>query len=941
MKIMSTELKLQLIILLSILIASVTLTLQSIHSIRHLSEENIQRYTRTAYANEERELKNYITIALQTINLYYKNIETKNTQSLKENELQQQKVLEILSSMRFGESGYFWIIDKKSRMIMHPTHSELNGQDLSAYKDSNGVQLFDQMVKIANQKQEGFLTYLWPREGYATDQPKRSYIKLFQPWEWIIGTGEYTGHIEKQIEKMKIKEHQEIDTLIIKSITLSTILSIMLILSVSFIIKKVIISPIMKREIEAEVLKKSAQEYRTLAENIPDPIFRYDTDAKRIYVNPAVEKISGMSADELLGKKPTQKTIVSAKDSELVKNSILKVVQTGKPDVVEVVFNAPDGRKIYYQDNHIPEFDSNGKVKSVLTIVRDITAEKMLATREEMFRTLAENSPDIIMRYDEEGTRIYANPAFSEQTGIPQELVKNHKPETQWGIYFKMLNMNASEYQRKIQQIIKTGESETISTESIILSTGQYIAHEVNIVAEKDTTGKIIGALAIGRNVTERKNIEKRIEFMSHHDPLTGFANRILAKERTAYFLTQAKQKGNKVALLFIDLDEFKTINDSLGHSMGDIMLKMVALRLEECITANDTISREGGDEFLIILSNINDTSEVESIANKLMQEFKQPFNLNNNLITASASIGIALYPDDGENFEQLLQSADAAMYKAKEIGKNNYCFYTQQMKDDLIGSFHIQNDLKNAIENKEFVLHYQPQIDLKQNKIIGVEALIRWQHPTQGLISPINFISIAESSGLIVPIGEWVMLEACKQAALWNKQGKNIVVAVNVSAVQFKRGNLNEIVKNTLQVTGLDPQYLELELTESILIHDTENVLNTIKTIKELGIKLSIDDFGTGYSSLSYLKRFAVDKLKIDQSFIRDLLNDQEDASIVKTIIQMAKSFNLRSIAEGVENSDVLEIIKQFGCDEVQGYHFAKPMALNDFETYYHNYIS
>lgn len=1080
MKITTTGLKLQLIVLFTIIAATMIITLQSIYGIKHLSEENIQKYTQEAYLNEERELKNYISIAIQTINLYYNSIQSQKNSTNKASkayELQtkkvQQKVLNILSDMRFGESGYFWINDTTPTMIMHPTHPDLDGKNLLEYKDSNGVKLFKEMVQVVKEKGEGTLTYYWPRDGYASPQQKRSYVKLFEPWGWVIGTGEYIDHIEKRIAKMKIKEQQEINKLIIRSITISTIISIILILSVSFIIKKAIITPLNKREIEANIIKQNAQElraltdnipgfaykyrrfadekeeflyassgvfdmygvtsqmavsniaavravmypedmpgyraavdesantlstfhyefrvmhpikgelwlesissphvnkddgsiiwygitlditeqkkqeaklikkeqeYRTLAENIPDPIFRYDTNAKRIYVNPAVEKISGISSDKLLGQEPTQTMLVSSKESELIKNSILKVIKTAKPDTVEVIFNAPDGKKIYYQDNHIPEFGPDGKVESVLTIVRDVTAERMLATREEMFRTLAENSPDIIMRYDEEANRIYANPAFAEQTGIPKELILNHKPETQWGVYFKMLNMTGSEYQNKIKQIIKTGESEMLSTESIILATGEYIAHEVQIVAERDTNAKIIGALAIGRNITERKNIEKRIEFMSQHDALTGFANRILAKERTEQIIAQAKRKGNNVAILFLDLDEFKSVNDSLGHSAGDTLLKMVAMRLQECIRASDTISRQGGDEFLIILPDINEMSEIERIANKLLQEFKQSFNVSNNMIATSASIGIALYPDDGENFEQLLQSADAAMYKAKESGKNNYRFYTQQMKNDLVGSFQIQNDLKDAIKNKEFVLYYQPQIDLKYNKIIGVEALIRWQHPTQGMIPPLNFISIAESSGLIVEIGEWVLLEACRQAALWNKEGKDIIVAVNISAVQFKRGNLKEVIKNALHVTGLDPQYLELELTESILINDTENVLEAVQVIKELGIKLSIDDFGTGYSSLSYLKRFAVDKLKIDQSFVRDLINDKDDASIVKTIIQMAKSFNLRSIAEGVENKEVLAIIEKFGCDEVQGYHFAKPMAIGEFEKYYHNYIA
>jgi diguanylate cyclase len=425
---------------------------------------------------------------------------------------------------------------------------------------------------------------------------------------------------------------------------------------------------------------------------------------------------------------------------------------------------------------------------------------------------------------------------------------------------------------------------------------------------------------------------------MAHHDALTGLPNRVLLKAKGEELLLQSKKDSQKFALLFIDLDGFKMINDSLGHTVGDSVLQIIAQRLLNTLRMSDTLSRNGSDEFIVLLPNITDMSEVVTITNQVIQKFKESFNINNQILSTTASIGIAVYPEHGVTFEQLLQNADAAMYKAKENGKNNYCFFTQQMKHNLVGLFKMQNNLKNAIKNKEFVLHYQPQVDLVENKIIGAEALIRWQHPLMGMIPPLQFISIAENSGLIVPIGEWVIYEACRQGAIWNKEGKEIVVAVNVSAVQFKRGNLLDVVKNALAVSKLDPKYLELELTESILINDTENVLETVKGIKELGIQLSIDDFGTGYSSLAYLKRFAVDKLKIDQSFVRDIINDKEDASIVKTIIQMAKSFNLKSIAEGVENGEVLKVLGEFGCDEVQGYHFAKPMVVEEFSNYYEN---
>lgn len=442
----------------------------------------------------------------------------------------------------------------------------------------------------------------------------------------------------------------------------------------------------------------------------------------------------------------------------------------------------------------------------------------------------------------------------------------------------------------------------------------------------------------ITMDITDRVNIEKLVEFMVHHDILTGLPNRLLFEDRAKQIIASAKRNSKKIAFIFINLDGFKTINDSLGHAVGDIVLKTVSKRLQNCIRSSDTLSRHGGDEFILITPDINTNEEVENIVFKILDKFKKDFEINNQKISLTSSVGISIYPEHGDSVEVLLKNADTAMYKAKERGKNTFCTYKPYMKHDYAMSFQIQNDLKNAIEKKEFVLHYQPQIDIKQNKIIGAEALIRWKHPTIGMVPPMSFISAAESSGLIVPIGEWVIHEACKQCAIWNKNGKNLVIAVNVSPVQFKRGNLVEVVKNALEISGLNPKYLELELTESILIHDTENVLQSVKAIKELGVQLSIDDFGTGYSSLAYLKRFEVDKLKIDQSFIRGLTSNQEDKTIVKTIIQMAKSFKLKSIAEGVENREIVEILKKLGCYEVQGYHFAKPMLADDFRDYYRN---
>lgn len=453
-----------------------------------------------------------------------------------------------------------------------------------------------------------------------------------------------------------------------------------------------------------------------------------------------------------------------------------------------------------------------------------------------------------------------------------------------------------------------------------------------------DTLDRPIRTLGTVQDITEQKAAEKKIVYMAHHDALTGLPNRTLAKELMEHSIAYAARSGFKTALLFIDLDGFKTINDTLGHSIGDAMLKTVAFRLKMCIRATDTVSRLGGDEFLVILSEVDTDDDIVTAVAKILEEFEAPIHVLNHLLSVSMSIGVAVYPEHGGDFDVLLQKSDTAMYKAKESGKNTYRFFTEQMTHALIGQFKIQSDLQRALAENQLVLYYQPQIDLEYKRIVGVEALIRWKHPQLGMIPPMQFIPLAESNGLIIPIGEWVIREACAQAARWQEMGIELCVAVNVSGVQFKRGNLDNLVEEALHVSGIDPRFLELELTESIMMHDTEKTLETVGRLKNLGVQLSIDDFGTGYSSLAYLKRFAVDKLKIDQSFVRGILTNQEDAVIVSTIVQMAKSLNLKTIAEGVEDEDVLNVIEGYGCDAVQGYYYAKPMEAGEFENYYNS---
>lgn len=446
---------------------------------------------------------------------------------------------------------------------------------------------------------------------------------------------------------------------------------------------------------------------------------------------------------------------------------------------------------------------------------------------------------------------------------------------------------------------------------------------------------ELAGDLSYGiqtlRTRAEHKLNEEKIAFMAYHDALTQLPNRALLRELFKKISEQATQNQCKLGLALLDLDNFKHINDTLGHGVGDQLLVHVTERLCANIGENDVISRHNGDKFIIIFNEQQHASSMLDKILALSEAFASPFEIEGNIIDSTASIGICVFPEEGQDLETLIRKADIAMYIAKENGGNTHQFFTKKMHVDAEEKMQLMGQLHYAIKNQQLSLHYQAQVDIKQSCIIGFEALLRWHHPEKGNISPAVFIPLAESNGLIVPIGDWVIHEACHQAKLWLNQGHELVIAVNLSAIQFKRGNLLQTVAGALQLSGLPAHLLELELTESILLQDMESVMDTLGQLKAMGVKLSIDDFGTGYSSLSYLKRLAVDKLKIDQSFVSDLSSDANDEAIVNAIIQVAHALQLKVIAEGVENLAQLDYLKQHDCDEIQGYYYAKPVPASE----------
>lgn len=439
------------------------------------------------------------------------------------------------------------------------------------------------------------------------------------------------------------------------------------------------------------------------------------------------------------------------------------------------------------------------------------------------------------------------------------------------------------------------------------------------------------------REFEQIKCAQLQLDYLAHFDSLTGIANRELLLDRIRQALIHARRFKDKVAVLFLDLDHFKNINDSLGHALGDELLRSAAKRMSECVRDGDTVARLGGDEFVILLTNINAMVDVAVVAQKILLTFAPPFHLSEHKVFSSASIGISVFPDDTTEIDGLLRSADTAMYHAKSLGRNNFQFFTAEMNRKAQQRMQMDQRLHQALANGEFHLVYQPQVDARNGNILGVEALLRWQQPEWGVVLPSDFIPLAEESGLIVPIGEWVLRNACAQAKQWMDEGeKALRVAVNISIRQFRQSEFTAQISNILDDIGLPPSMLELEITESMLMHDINAAITTLRQLKDLGVHLSIDDFGTGYSSLNYLKRLPIDMLKIDQSFVRDLASDPNDAAIVSAITAMAHSLNLKVLAEGVESWEQLEFLRDRNCHMAQGYFFSKPVPAVDLPAFW-----
>jgi len=566
---------------------------------------------------------------------------------------------------------------------------------------------------------------------------------------------------------------------------------------------------------------------------------------------------------------------------------------------------------------------------------------RQMRESETRFRSLVESAKDAIVLTDFEGKII----SWNDSAEIIFGYSRDEASRLSLSDLFPSGSSDDSG-QTAIRPFIVTellqSKSKTIELKGI-KSDGEEFPLEISLSSWQTIDGLFYSGII--RDITDRKSLEEQLTHQALHDPLTKLANRVLFRDRVAHALAKIARSKTSIAVLFLDLDNFKTVNDSLGHARGDMLLVSVAERLRTCLRSTDTPARLGGDEFAVLIENARHPEDAVFVVERITEALRDPFTIDGKEVFVETSIGIAASVTGAENPEELLRNADVAMYKAKSQGKGRYVFFENEMRVALMERIELEDDLRTAIENQELELNYQPIVELETNRVTGMEALIRWNHPKHGLILPDKFIPIAEDANLIVPIGIWVLEEACRQASCWiNQYGGewDLSITVNLSIRQFQQSNLFKLVAETLARTALPPEYLILEITETLMIQNTEAMIEKLQRLKDLGIRLAIDDFGTGYSSLSYLHRFPVDILKIDKSFIEKVCQGKEGTAVARAIIMMGESLNLRVIAEGVENAEQASALKRLGCESGQGYHFSRPLdrdAMTEFlanaETY------
>jgi diguanylate cyclase (GGDEF)-like protein/PAS domain S-box-containing protein len=678
-----------------------------------------------------------------------------------------------------------------------------------------------------------------------------------------------------------------------------------------------------------------ARMLKTLVSNVQGLVYRCrnDRDWTMEFVSDGFERLTGYRAgDILLNHRLRFEDIIHPDDRQLIRDAMAAV--EGGPDPFDVEFRIfhADGSTRWVWERGIGIYDGSPQPVAYEGLIQDITrrkvAEQAVIDAERRYREIFDNALVGIYRTSVDGRLLEANPALAQICGFDsvEEFVE-YCCDIRSQIYVD------PQRRADITQLIEVRGSVSGFESQIYRKNGDVIWISENSRAVRDDQGKIYAYEGLLADITERKLYQARIEQQANYDILTGLANRSLLQDRLQQSILACSTYGSHLAVAFIDLDRFKFINDSLGHHVGDELLKCMAKRLISGVHDIDTVARLGGDEFVLLINEQTDRESLRQVMDRILEIVAQPWVTEQGEFNLTASVGVACYPEDGTDAQTLLKHADTAMYRAKDHGRNSVRFYTNDLDVQVIENLEMESKLRRALERGQFLLHYQPRIDLRSGTCLGAEALIRWQISPQELVCPNRFIPLAEETGLIVPIGRWVLETACAQNKAWQDAGfEPKIVSVNVSARQFRQDDFVQTVTEVLRKTGLEARYLEIELTESVVMHDADKIVAMLDELKGIGVHISVDDFGTGYSSLSYLKRFPVDRLKIDRSFVQDVMRNNDDATIVRTIIALGHNLGLHVVAEGVETAEQSDFLQQNDCDEAQGHLFGRPIPGTEF---------
>jgi len=681
-----------------------------------------------------------------------------------------------------------------------------------------------------------------------------------------------------------------------------------------------------------DTLRDSEERFRHAALLSSDLIHECDRQNDRIEWYGDVDRILGYASGEFPRTFDGWQKVIHPEDQARVSAAVATHFDSGAPFFEEYRVIRRDGTVLHWHHSGTLLPGAGGRAARCIGTIRDVSGrrqiEEALRVSEKRYRTLFERNLAGVYRSTLEGRILDCNESFARIFGYAsrEEVLR----QVAWDFYQRPEDREAA--------LAKLLERQSLTNYELCLKRKDgslvWVLESESLLEGPDGRLSVIEGTTI--DITERKRAEEQVKHLAFHDPLTNLPNRLLFNDRLTLAVAQAHRHNQKLAVLFLDLDRFKVINDSLGHSVGDELLRQVAERIQEHVREGDTVARLGGDEFTLLVPGINAEEDAAKIAKKICDAIHAPFWIDGRELFVTTSLGVSVYPSDGHDAETLVRNADSAMYRAKEQGRDNYQLYTPAMNAKAVERLSLESRLRQAVANDELELHFQPFIDLKTAEVLGAEALLRWRHPELGMIAPGEFIPIAELSGLIVPIGEWVLRTACAEARKWHEKGfPQLTVSVNLSSRQFQQTDLVSQVTSALAESGLEADKLDLEITESNAMQNAEHSINTLWGLKKQGVRISMDDFGTGYSSLNYLKRFPIDRIKLDQSFVRDLPGDKDDAAIAMAVIAMGRSLELVVIAEGVETEEQLAFLKDRQCDQLQGFLFSRPLTPEAFENF------